>query len=259
MAAAGPDELYLGTIPGGLFKSTDNGDSFHLVESLWQHPSRKDNWFGGGYDHPGIHSILVKPGDPRHLYVGISVAGVFESRDGGNNWSARNKGLRADFLPNPEAEVGHDPHLLVACPQQPAVMWQQNHCGIFRSTDGAVTWQDISESDGPANFGFTIAADGENPDRAWVVPAVSDETRVAIDEALCVCRTDDGGRSWQAFREGLPQEQCFDIVYRHALAVEGNTLAFGTTTGNIFLSENAGESWSLLTHTAPMVYAVCFS
>jgi len=250
--------LYIGTEPGGLFESHDGGASFSLVESLWNHPSRMDNWFGGGRDYPGIHSIVVDPRNSDHFYIGISCAGVFETTDAGKTWAVRNKGLRADFLPDPSIEVGHDPHLLVACGSQPEVMWQQNHCGIFRSTDGARNWQEITQQGGPARFGFAIAAAENNPEQAWVVPAVSDEVRVAIDGALCVCRTDDGGKAWTDFRGGLPQKGCFDLVFRHALDVDGETLAFGTTTGNLFISNDSGENWQCLSSTLPLVHSLAF-
>ncbi|MCB0619974.1 MAG: hypothetical protein KDC43_09100 [Saprospiraceae bacterium] len=253
-----PDRLWVGTEPGGLFRSDDGGREFQLVESLWNHPSRENNWFGGGRDHAGIHSVVVDPRDENHVYVGVSCAGVFESVDAGKTWAVRNKGLRADFLPDPEAEVGHDPHLLVASPANPDVMWQQNHCGIFRSVDGGRLWTDISEKDGPASFGFAIAVADDDPDQAWVAPAVSDMHRLAIDRSLCVCRTDDGGKSWKTLRHGLPQGHSFDIVYRHALACSGDGLAFGTTTGNLFFSADRGERWQVINNYLPMVHSVLF-
>ena len=236
-----PGVLYVGTEPGALFKSQDNGESFQLVESLWNHPSREEHWFGGGRDYPGIHSIVVDPRDSNHLYIGISCAGVFESYDSGQTWTVRNKGLRADYLPNPQAEVGHDPHLLVHCGANPDYLWQQNHCGIFKSTDGGAVWTDVTAKEGPAKFGFAIAVDQQNPDQAWVAPAVSDEVRVAVEGALCICRTDDGGSTWKELRRGLPQHDCYDIVFRHALDNDGDQLAFGTTTGNLFYSNNRGD------------------
>ena len=127
--------MWLGTDPGGLFVSADDGNSFELVRSLWEQPSRKTQWMGGGRDQPGIHSIVIDPRDEEHIHIGISCAGVFETMDSGNTWQVRNKGLRADFLPDPSTDVGHDPHILVAAPTNPDVLWQQNHCGIFRSTD----------------------------------------------------------------------------------------------------------------------------
>lgn len=252
-------ELLMGTIPGGLFHSQDDGDTFELVDSLWQHPSRIEHWFGAGFDHPGIHSIVVDPRDNNHFYVGISCAGVFETTDAGKTWTVRNKGLRADFLPDKNAEVGHDPHLLVGSPKNPDVLWQQNHCGIYKSLDGGKEWIDVSRQGEEAYFGFTIAIDENDPDCAYVVPCDSDETRVALNGALCICRTDDGGKTWQTFRNGLPQEGCFDIVYRHGLTLTGNELAFGTTCGNLFYSNDKGENWNCLNSFLPMVYSITFA
>jgi hypothetical protein len=253
----GATTTYIGSEPGGLFCSND-GSSFELVRGLWDHPSRKDQWFGGGMDHPGIHSIIIDPADHRHIFVGISCAGVFETHDCGKTWIPKNHGLRADFLPNPESEIGHDPHLLVACKANLKVMWQQNHCGIYRTDDGGNQWEDISDKAGEANFGFAIAADKDNEKVAWVVPAVSDEMRVAINQSLCVCRTENGGRSWETFRKGLPQGQAFDITYRHALDQVGDLVAFGTTTGNLYLSNDYGESWHWLNNNLPMIHSVDF-
>lgn len=254
-----PGRLYLGTVPGGLFVSDDNGDSFRLVEGLWNHPSRLTGWFGGGKDDPGIHSVVVDPRDTDRVLVGISCAGVFETRDGGETWAPQNQGLVAEFLPDQNAEVGHDPHFLTACAGVPDVMWQQNHCGIFRSLDGAQSWRKISQEGGPAHFGFAIAADPNDPGVAWVVPAHSDECRVAPGGALCVCRTEDGGETWTALRNGLPQENCYDVVYRHGLDYHEDTLAFGSTTGNVYLSEDRGEYWVTVGSNLPPVYSVRFA
>ena len=253
-----PNELYFGTEPGGLFHSTDDGENFHLTESLWNHPSREDQWFGAGRDHPFIHSIVVDPRDSNHIYIAISCAGVFETRDNGNTWVPKNKGLIATYLPNQHTEIGHDPHLLLACKSNPDVLWQQNHCGIFRSTNGGDLWENITGTDGFPDYGFALAIEDENPDVAWVIPAVSDEIRVAVDLSLCVCRTEDGGKTWKALRKGLPQGQCFDIVFRHSLAKAGPKLAFGTTTGNLYLSEDYGDSWQTLSNNLARVECVCF-
>jgi photosystem II stability/assembly factor-like uncharacterized protein len=255
-----PSRLWIGTEPGGLFRSENNGDHFQLVESLWRHPSRvSGQWFGGGRDYAGIHSIVVDPRREDHVYIGVSCCGVFETEDAGTTWEVRNKGLRADFLPDPASEFGHDPHILVAAPSNPDILWQQNHCGIFRSTDGAKNWEDISQTDGPARFGFALSVADDNPEQAWVAPADSDGKRTAIKGALCICRTDDGGKSWSAFRNGLPQEGCFDIVYRHALASSGDGVVFGTTTGNLFFSPDRGESWAAINHYLPMIHSVQFA
>ena len=251
--------LWIGTDPGGLFVSEDAGNSFELVESLWNHPTRKDGWFGGGRDQPGIHSVVVDPRNEDHIHIGISCAGVFESIDAGKTWEIRNKGLKAEFLPDPDTQTGHDPHILVSAPTNPDILWQQNHCGIFRSVDAAKTWTDIGQPEGPANFGFAIAVADDNAEQAWVAPANSDMTRTAIKGALCICRTDDGGKTWKDFRKGLPQENCFDIVYRHALVSSGEAVAFGTTTGNLFISQDRGESWQVINNYLPMIYSVQFA
>ncbi len=258
IAHAGPDKpggLWVGTEPGGLFYSPDHGRTFELVEGLWNHPSRLDQhqWFGAGRDFPFIHSIVVDPRDSDHVYIAVSCAGVFETTDGGKHWEPRNQGLCATYLPNPEVEVGHDPHLLLACRADPDVLWQQNHCGIYRSEDGGRNWQDVSGKDGFPYYGFALAIDHADPRRAWVIPAISDEERTAFDLALCVCRTEDGGRNWQAQRNGLPQEYCFDIVFRHSFFREGNCMAFGTTTGNVYLSEDEGAHWQCLSHSLARV------
>jgi photosystem II stability/assembly factor-like uncharacterized protein len=250
--------LWIGTDPGGLFVSEDEGNSFQLVESLWKHPTRKEGWFGGGRDLPGIHSIVVDPRNEDHIHIGISCAGVFETTDAGKSWAICNKGLRADFLPDPATEVGHDPHIVVAAPSNPDALWQQNHCGIFRSTDSGQNWTDISQPGGPAYFGFAIALDEKDAETAWVVPAIDAEYRMAVDRSVCVCRTEDGGKTWTELRNGLPQDEAYDLVYRHALDIHGDRLAFGTTTGNLYLSDDRGDSWECVTHNLPPIYSVRF-
>ncbi|MDP2315276.1 MAG: glycosyl hydrolase [Pseudomonadota bacterium] len=253
------NRLYAGTNPGALFTSDDDGDSWQIVEGLWNHPTRP-KWMGGGKDSPGIHSIIADPRDPLRMWVALSSAGVFETRDGGVTWATRNVGMRNDYAPEDKfPDVGHDPHFVMPCAAHPDVLWQQNHCGIWRSTDGAATWTDIAETDGPARFGFPIAAHATNPDVAWVVPADSDQKRQAVGGAICVSRTTDGGKTWQAQRNGLPQHAAYDIVYRHALAIRGETLAFASTTGNAYLTEDGGERWETLGQNLPPVYAVRFA
>lgn len=253
-----PNRIYFGTEPGGLFMSDDGGDTIELVETLWNHPS-KNNWFGGGRDHAGVCSIVVDPRDSDHITIGISVGGVYESIDGGKTWEGRNKGLFADYLPDPYAEYGHDPHFMIASPSNPDVLWQQNHCGVFRSSDSGKNWVNLSQEGGPVYFGFPIAVDPEDENVAWVVPAISAEYRVPVDRALCVCRTDDGGKTWQDFRKGLPQENCYDIVFRHALDFDAGTLAFGTTAGNLYVSNDRAESWEHITQNLAVVYSVRFA
>jgi hypothetical protein len=253
-------DLWAGTIPGGLFHSTDRGESWRLVESLWRRPERRE-WFGGGYDQPGIHSICIDPRDRRSLAVAISCGGVWLTRDGGETWQLGGKGMYAEFMPPEKREDPNiqDVHRLVQSPSRPAVFWAQHHNGVFRSTDGAATWQEV-KAVAPSKFGFAVAVHPNDPDTAWFVPAVKDECRVPVDAKLVVARTRDGGKSFTSLGKGLPQEAAYDLVYRHGLDVDatGNTLAFGSTTGSLWVSEDQGDSWRCVSTHLPPIHCVRF-
>lgn len=254
-----PNGLWLGTEPGGLFYSADNGQHFQLVRGLWDHPSRSDamQWFGAGRNYPFIHSIVVDPSNNNHIYIAVSCAGIFESYDRGTSWQPCNQGLVAAYLPNPRAEVGHDPHLLLQVASDTKVLWQQNHCGVFRTTNGGQNWENVSDQEGFANYGFALAIDPQNLARAWVIPAISDEMRVAKDLALVVSYTEDAGQTWQPLRKGLPQYNCFDIVFRHAFQYHSGQLIFGTNNGNLYGSENDGQSWQKIATNLARIDTVC--
>ncbi len=243
-----PGVIWLGTDPGALFKSENNGESFELVRSLWNHPSRskQDQWFGAGSDYPFIHSIVVNPKINDHLYIAVSCAGVFESKDGGKNWQPKNQGLVAAYLPNPHVEIGHDPHLVLMNQQNPRIMWQQNHCGVFVSKDGGENWLDVSVHDGLPNYGFTIMIDDQCPEKAWVIPVESDEQRIAPELKLQVYQTDDFGANWHSVSDGLPDDNVFDIVLRQASDYRTRLRIFGTTSGNVYYSQEKNIRWQLL-------------
>ena len=253
--------FWLGTEPGGLFFSDDGGKTFHLNESLWNHPSRlnENQWFGTGKDFPFIHSIIIDPRNSNHIYVGVSCAGVFETTDGGKSWTPRNHGLIAAYLPKTTPEVGHDPHQILMCASNPDVIWQQNHCGIFRTTNGAKEWKQVSDAARVPHYGFALAIDDTNPDAAWVIPAESDESRVPIDLKLRVCKTLDGGKTWQTFSDGLPQENSFDLVLRHAFVRKPGLMSFGTTNGNLYCSFDDGETWQTLSNTLAPIHTVAIA
>lgn len=256
-----PQRFYVGTEPGGLFQTDDGGETWSLNEPLWA-LCKEHKWTGGGRDNAGIHSICIDPRDPDHIYVGVSCASVLESTDGGASWAYRSKGMRDDYRPpeNADLEYGFDPHYVTLAPSNPDVLWQQNHFGVYRSDDGAKSWTDLTQKP-MVNFGFPIAAHPDNDTTAWIVPMESDGKRVAIDGALCVMRTDDGGVTWAEQRTGLPQSGTWDFPFRHSLDVgtDGETLVFGTTSGNLYVSEDGGASWSCLSGNLPLIYSARFA
>ena len=247
-------------MPAGLFRSQDGGDSWQLVDALWFEPRRK-GWFGGGNDHPGLHSICVDPNDSQRLTIAISCGGVWKTEDAGTNWGLFGSGMHAPYMP-PEVEEDpntQDVHSLSMCTAHPEVMWVQHHAGAYRSVDGGVNFTRLTPPL-PSDFGFVIVADPVNALRAWVAPALADTHRYAVDGAMCVMRTDDGGKTWQAFRNGLPQTHAYDLVYRHglALAPDRKTMAMASTTGNAWISDDAGENWLALNAQLPPVAALAW-
>jgi len=254
-----PGTLWAGTIPGGLFRSDDSGESWTLNHALWDRPERRE-WMGGGYDHAGIHSVLIDPRDSRHVTVGVSSGGVWQTADGGATWRVTAQGMEADYMPperRGEPNV-QDPHRVVQCNAAPNVLWTQHHCGIFRSTDGGERWTRIEAQ--PSSFGFAVAVHPQDPDTAWFVPAVKDACRIPVDGAFVVTRTRDGGRTFERFSEGLPPAPAYDLVYRHGLAIDtrGTRLAMGSTTGGLWTSDDAGETWHEVSAHLPPVYHVSF-
>jgi hypothetical protein len=254
-----PGRVWAGTHPGGLFRSDDRGESWQLVRSLWDKPERAE-WFGGGYDWPGIHSIMVDQRNSKHILVGISCGGAWTSEDDGATWELRATGMFADYMPAERRNDPNiqDPHRIVACADQPDVLWAQHHNGIFRSTDRGREWQHVAAAK-PSGFGFGVAVHPNDPATAWFVPAVKDEKRVPVDGKLVVSRTRDGGNTFEVLASGLPSES-YDLIYRHALDVakDGRTLAMGSTTGSLWLSTNGGDDWRTISNHLPPVYAVRF-
>jgi photosystem II stability/assembly factor-like uncharacterized protein len=259
--ASEPGVLWAGTIPGGLFRSTDSGESWTLDRVLWDDPLRKQ-WFGGGYDTPGIHSICVHPEDSRRVTIGVSCGGLWHTDDGGAKWETRTKGMYASYVPPADREgpAIQDPHRIAQCRAKPDALWVQHHNGVFRSTDGGHSWRSL-ENVPPSTFGFAVAVHPSDPETAWLVPAEKDERRVPVNGQVVVARTRDGGASWQLLREGLPQRHAYDLVYRHGLDIDasGRCLALGSTTGGLWTTEDQGDRWSLLSAHLPPIYAVRFA
>ena len=263
LEAGGADEpgvLWAGTLPGGLFKSSDRGSSWELVRSLWDAPERS-NWFGGGYDVPGIHSISVDPRNSKQILVGVSCGGAWRTVDGGASWKVSSTGMRADYMPPEmnENEAVQDPHRIMRCEGSPDVLWCQHHNGMWRSENGGQRWTEITGVP-VSNFGFAVAAHPRDGNTAWYAPAEADQRRVPVGAAMAVTRTTDGGKTFTVLRNGLPQQHCYDLVYRHGLAVDedGTSLLMGSTSGGLWATDDAGDTWTTISTTLPPVYAVRF-
>jgi photosystem II stability/assembly factor-like uncharacterized protein len=263
LETGGPDEpglLWAGTVPGGLFKSTDRGANWALVRGLWDRPERAQ-WVGVVEDAPGIHSISVDPRNARHVTVAVSSGGVWRTRDGGATWSVHCDGMWAAYVP-PEQKSDpllQDPHRLVSSPAAPDTFWVQHHNGVFLSTDGCAEWRELTVP--PSSFGFAVAAHPCDAQTAWFVPAVKDEFRYPVDGKVVVARTRDCGQSFEVLTKGLPQNDAYDLVYRHGLDVDesGDRLAIGSTTGNLWVSEDGGDAWSHVSAHLPPIYALRFA
>jgi hypothetical protein len=228
--------LYLGVAPAALFRSDDGGRSWHEMVGLTQHPTRALWQPGAG--GLCLHSMLVDPRNPERLFVGISAAGVFRSEDGGESWVACNRGVRAEFLPNKYPEVGQCVHKLRMAPERPNLLYQQNHCGVYRSDTAGDEWTEITAGL-PSDFGFALAVHPREPETLYVVPLQEADFRCPPGGQLRVYRSREGGRSWEALSAGLPQEYAFVGMYREGMATDSLDPAgvyVGTNTGKIFAS-----------------------
>ena len=254
---AGLDGIYAGVQPAGLFRSADAGRTWSHVEGLTQHPSRPEWQPGAG----GLilHTIVPHPSDARRMWVGISSVGVFETQDGGASWSTRNAGVRAEFNPgNRYPDFGQCVHKLVLADDDER-LYQQNHCGVYRTTDGGVQWEEITGTL-PSDFGFVMTVHPRDPLTAWIIPLTDPmHGRLMIDGAAAVWRTHDGGDTWIRSGEGLPQEDAFVGVLREAMAVDRHEsvgVYFGTSTGQLYGSSDEGRTWARIGDNLPPIWSV---
>lgn len=259
LARAADGALWAGVEPAGLFRSTDGGASWTHAEGLRAHPSRP-HWVPGAGGLI-LHSLVPHPTDPRQLWVGISTAGVFHTDDGGATWQPRNSGTRCDFLPEDQRypEYGQCVHCLVMAPGMPQRLYQQNHCGMYRSDDGGRSWTSI-EQGLPSSFGFPAAVHPRDPETLFLLPLNGDTLgRYVPDARAAVWRTRDRGRGWQALRHGLPQKDAYFGVLRQAMATDALEPAgvyFGTGGGAVYASADEGERWRCIAEHLPAISSV---
>jgi photosystem II stability/assembly factor-like uncharacterized protein len=263
--ASQPGTWYAGTSPQGLFRSDDGGATWKGVEGFNAHPQRKA-WCGGDQDGtpdgPKMHSVIVDPRDPAHLYVGMSSGGVFESIDGGADWTPLNQGVAATFLPMPDPEYGHDPHC-VRLSSNPDRLYQQNHCGIYRLDRPATRWLRIGDNmpKSVGDIGLPMVTHPYDAETAWVFPMDGTDVwpRVSPGGKPAAYRTRDGGRTWKRQADGMPRSQAWWTVKRQAMTADRFTIAgvyFGTTSGEVWGSRDEGRTWKRLAEHLPEIYAV---
>lgn len=257
----GATRLYAGVEPAGLFHSDDRGASWEWNARLDEHPTR-DAWqpAKGGL---ALHSIQPDPVDPDRLFVALSAGGCYRTEDGGRSWTAINAGVRADFLPEPDPAAGQCVHSIRLHPIDRQRIYQQNHCGTYRSDDGGDRWTEISGGL-PSDFGYVIGIDPSDPGRCWVIPEESSHLRSVCDRKLRVFETGDAGATWEARAGGLPQEDAWVTVLREALATVETGAAdggrrcgvfFGTATGHLYASPD-GRDWTPVATHLPKILSV---
>ncbi len=247
--------VYAGVDPAGLFRSEDSGATWSEVKGLNRHETRA-RWMPGKGGMI-LHSIVPDPRDARKMHVAISAAGVFYTEDGGATWQPRNRGTRADFLPVKYPDLGQCVHKLLAAPGGHS-LYQQNHCGVYRSDSGGERWSDISKGL-PSRFGFCMGVHPREAATAWVVPMESSQFRACAHGKLSAFRSRDGGRSWRRASRGLPERNAHLLVLREAMSVDSADPAgvyFGTSTGQLFYTRDEGNGWNLLADFLPPIFSV---
>jgi photosystem II stability/assembly factor-like uncharacterized protein len=248
--------LYAGIEPAGLFYSDDGGGTWH--GSSLNARAAADGWQPAG-GSLALHSIVTDAVEPGRMWCAVSAGGVYRSDDGGETWQAKNRGTRAEFLPQTRPESGQCVHKLIAHPARSNRLYQQSHCGTYRSDDGGDSWVEITEGL-PSDFGYVLATDVRDANCLYVVPEESSHLRTTANGRLRVYRTRDGGGSWTALTRGLPQQNVYVSLLREAMTndtLEPPGVYFGTSSGHVFASAFAGENWGLVASYLPRVLSLC--
>jgi photosystem II stability/assembly factor-like uncharacterized protein len=205
-----------------------------------------------------LHTILLDPSNPHRIFIAISAAGAFRSDDIGKTWRPINRGLKSQYIPDPDAEVGHCVHRIAMNRTRPSVLFMQKHWDVMRSDDAGESWHEVS-GNLPTDFGFVIDAHAHEPETIYVVPIKSDGEHYPPEGKLRVYRSRTGGNEWEALTRGLPQSDCYVNVLRDAMAVDSLDpcgVYFGTTGGQVYASADAGDSWAAIVRDLPAVLSV---
>jgi photosystem II stability/assembly factor-like uncharacterized protein len=251
-----PDTIYAGVEDAAIFKSTNGGKSWEELPGLRGHGTGPKWQPGAG--GMCLHSIVLDAKDPKRMYIAISAAGAFRTDDGGKTWKPINRGLKSQYIPDPNAEIGHCVHHIAAHKSRPNVLFMQKHWDVMRSDDGGDNWHEVS-GNLPTDFGFVIDVHAHDPETIYVVPIKSDGEHFPPDGKLRVYRSRKGGNEWEPLTNGLPQSDCYVNVLRDAMAVDSLDkcgIYFGTTGGQVYASRDAGDNWAPIVRDLPAVYSV---
>lgn len=250
-----PQTVFAGVEDAAMFKTTDGGRTWNELSGLRQAHGEKWAPGAGGM---GLHTILPDPTNPQRMYIAISAAGAFRTDDGGKTWKPINKGLKSNYIPNPEAEVGHCVHRIALHGDRPQVLYMQKHWDVMRSDDAGENWHEIS-GNLPSDFGFPIDVHAHEPETVYVVPIKSDSEHYPPEGKLRVYRSRTGGDEWEPLTDGLPQKDCYVNILRDAMAVDSLDscgIYFGTTGGQVYVSPDGGDHWSAIVRDLPAVLSV---
>jgi photosystem II stability/assembly factor-like uncharacterized protein len=251
-----PDLVYAGVEDAAIFRTTDGGKNWHELPGLRGHGTGPKWQPGAG--GLAVHTILLDPKNPARMYVAISAAGAFRTDDSGKTWKPINRGLKSQYIPDPNAEVGHCVHRIALHPSKPNTLFMQKHWDVMRSDDAGENWTEVS-GNLPTDFGFPIDVHAHEPETIFVVPIKSDSEHYPMDGKLRVYRSKTGGNEWEAMTKGLPQKDCYVNVLRDSMSVDSLEpcgVYFGTTGGQVYGSANGGKSWTAIVHDLPAVLSV---
>jgi photosystem II stability/assembly factor-like uncharacterized protein len=260
-----PDAAYAGIEDAAIFQTTDGGQTWQELPGLRGHGSGSKWQPGAG--GMGLHTIILDPSNPNRVYIAISAAGAFRTDDGGKSWKPINKGLHSQYIPEPNAEIGHCVHHMAMHPAKPGVLFMQKHWDVLRTDDAGENWREVNGNlptdtgtpEGRRGFGFVIDVNAHEPETIYVVPIKSDGEHFPVDGKLRVYRSKTGGNEWEELARGLPERDCYVNVLRDAMTVDSLDkcgVYFGTTGGQVYCSPDAGDTWTPIAEHLPSVLSV---